>query len=298
MPWAEHEPQTSQNDVCANRGREMKTKIQLRIHLSLDSGLSAFLKEGVSMPKFNRLVCLLLLGLGLAAPLRAADPVAAAPFPNPFGRSSFSAEAEIYSGGISGDNVGAAFHSINRGAYGARFTFGFMKALNLSLNYMYSNQTRTLVATTPPFGTLPSGTALARAGNLNVFFGSGEFNLIHTKRAIFYISPGVGLARNGARNLTLVTPLGVASAPLLPGNAVTFNLGIGVKIYPRKHLGFRFDVRDFVSGGGTGSLNVSGVNCGQLSPPQPCLGNAQQFFGRIPVQNNLVFTVGLIFKLI
>lgn len=159
VDWAEDESRTSQNDVCVTRGREMKTKTPVRIHLSPDSGLSAFLKEGVSMPKFNRLVCLLLLGLGLAAPLRAADPVVAAPFPNPFRRSPFSAEAEIYSGGISGDSVGAAFHSINRGAYGARFTFGFMKAVNFSLNYMYSNQTRTLVATTPPFGTLPAGTA-------------------------------------------------------------------------------------------------------------------------------------------
>jgi hypothetical protein len=255
-------------------------------------------KDGITVLKFNRGVCLLLLSVGLAAPLRAAEPAAAAPFPNPFRRSPLSAEVEIYSGGISGDHIGAAYHSITRGDYGVRFTFGFMKALNLSLNYMYSNQTRTLVATTPPFGTLPSGTALAKAANLNIVFGNGEFNLIHTKHAVFYLSPGVGFARNGARSLTLVTPLGTASAPLGPGTAVTFNLGTGVKIYPRKHLGFRFDVRDFVSGGGTGTLNVSGVNCGQLSPPQPCLGDAQQFFGSVPVQNNLVFTIGLIFKIL
>jgi hypothetical protein len=249
------------------------------------------------MLTFHRWVCTALVCAAMAAPLHAAHPASPEPFPNPFKRTPFSAEVEIYSGGISGDHIGAAYHSITRGDYGVRFTFGFMKALNFSLNYMYSNQSRTLIAATPAAGALPSGTAIARAANLNVFFGNGEINLIHRKHAIFYLSPGVGFARNGSRSVSLVTPLGVASAPIGPGTSISFNLGTGVKIYPRKHLGFRIDVRDFVSGGGTGNLNSS-ATCPASVSGGTCLSSIQQYFGSVPVQNNLVLTLGLIFKFI
>lgn len=230
-----------------------------------------------------------LLVMGAGVPLRAADPALPLNPAHFFSRTPFTAEFEVYSGGITGDRIGAGYHSITRGDYGLRFTFGFMKNLNFSLNYMYSNQTRTLTAVTPSTGGLPTGTALMRSGNLNLFFGNGEFDLINTKRAKFYLTPGVGFARTGGRGLTVVTPLGSASAPLLPGTALSFNLGTGVKIYPRKHFGFRIDVRDFVSGGGTGSL--------QTSSNQPFLQQSTQYFGPVPVQNNLVLTVGLIFRI-
>lgn len=240
-----------------------------------------------------RATCLLALNLACCVPAIAADP--AAPFfPNPFKPAKPSAEVEIYSGGITGQRLGAGFQSITRGDYGLRFTFGFLKALNLSLGYLYSNQTRTFQATTPASGGIPSGTALVHAANLNIVYGNGEINLLHAKHAIFYLSPGLGLERNGARSLTLITPLGTASSPIGPGSAVTFNLGTGVKIYPRKHLGFRIDVRDFVSGGGTGSLAPPGSICAN----QATLCTAQQYFGPIPVNNNLVLTLGLIFKII
>ncbi len=213
--------------------------------------------------------------------------------------SPFTAELEVYSGGITGDSVGAAFKSATRGSYGARFTLGFTRFLNFSFDYLYSNQSRSFTAVTPETATLPQGTLLMRANNLNVFFGSGEFNLIRTDRAKFYISPGIGVARNGSRNLTLITPLGAASAPLLGGRAVTFNLGAGVKIYPWKRVGFRLDVRDHVSGGATGSLAPPDIVCPAVFPPDPeCLGNAPAFFGKTPVQNNVVFTLGLIFRLL
>jgi hypothetical protein len=239
-----------------------------------------------------------LLGALAAIPVRAADP----PRPiNPlkiFARSPFSAEFEVYSGAITGDSVGAAYKSATQGDYGVRFTFGFMRGLNFSLDYMYSNQSRLFTAVTPGSGSLPSGTLLMRAANLNVAFGSGEINLIQSNRAKFYISPGIGLARNGSRSMTFITPLGAASAPILPGTAVTFNLGAGVKVYPRKRIGLRFDVRDHISGGGTGNLNTSGACVAIFPPPPECqINNAQQFFGKIPVQNNLVFTLGLIFKI-
>jgi hypothetical protein len=173
-----------------------------------------------------------------------------------------------------------------------------MRAINFSVDYMYSNQSRSFTAVAPGTGGLPSGTLLMRAKNLNMVFGSGEINLIHTDRAKFYISPGVGFVRNGARSMTFITPLGAASSPILPGSAVTFNLGTGVKIYPWKHLGFRFDVRDHVSGGGTGTLGADGLCVAIYPPPPECaVNNAQQYFGSIPVQNNLVFTLGLIFRI-
>lgn len=231
-----------------------------------------------------------LMSLAVAPPLDGADPPAIFNPAHAFARSPFTAEVELYSGGITGDRIGAGYRSITQGDYGVRLTFGFMKSLNFNLNYLYSNQTRTLVATTPPTGTLPAGTALMKAGNLNMFFGNGEINLVHSKRASFYLSPGVGFARNGARSLTVVTPLGTASSPILAGTAVTFNLGVGLKVYPRKHFGIRVDVRDFVSGGGTGNL--------QPQSSQALLQSATQFFGKVPVQNNIVLTLGLIFRIL
>lgn len=246
----------------------------------------------------------LLLLISTATPCRAADPPE--PF-NPlkiFARSPFSSELEIYSGGITGKSIGAAFDSATKGDIGIRYTFGFMKAFNFSLNYMYSNQTRSFTAVTPATTVLPSGTALMHAGNLNMFFGNGETTLLHVGRSSLYVSPGIGFVRSGARSMTIVTPLGTASSPILPGTAVSFNLGAGVKVFPVKHFGLRFDVRDFVSSGGTGNLNGTSVVSPAVCPvPAGCqiqsfLGTAQHFFGPIPVQNNLVFTVGLIFKML
>lgn len=245
-------------------------------------------------------LCVLLLGSLAASPCRAADPpLLINPFKG-FVRSPFSAEVEAYVGGITGDSIGAAYRSATQGNYGVRFSFGFIKALNFSLGYLYSNQSRSFTAVTPQLGALPQGTLLMRAANLNMAFGSGEFNFFQTKQAKFYISPGVGFSRNGSRSMTFITPLGTASAPILPGTALTFNLGAGVKVYPRKHLGFRFDIRDHVSGGGTGNLNSSGGACIAVFPPPPgCLvGDAQPFFGKVPVQNNIVFTVGIIFRIL
>ncbi len=254
------------------------------------------------MSRLNFLSSFILLSVFAGVPVRAADP--AAPI-NPlkmFTRSPFSAEFELYSGGITGDSVGAAYKSATRGDYGVRFSFGFLKGLNFNLDYMYSNQSRSFTAVTPEIGSLPSGTLLMRSGNLNVAMGSGEFYLIQRKQAKFYISPGIGFARTASRSMTFITPLGAASAssPIFPGTALTFNLGAGVKIYPWKHLGFRFDVRDHVSGGGTGNLNpvASGPPPAGPCPPNCIVTDPGQYFGQIPVQNNLVFTLGLIFRIL
>ncbi len=248
-----------------------------------------------------KLVCIpCLFCISIIAPLKAADPPE---WLNPlkaFSRTSLGAEVEVYSGGITGKSIGAAYDSATRGDYGARFTFGFMKALNFSMGYMYSNQTRTLTTVVPASGGLPSGVALMRAGNLNTVFGNGEISLAKFGRSTWYLSPGVGFARNAARNMTFVTPLGSASAPILAGTAVSFNLGTGVKIFPWKHIGFHLDARDYVSGGGTGSLNAN-LNLPPQVSAQCMTGcttfNPSPFFGTVPVQNNIVFTLGLIYKI-
>ena len=242
-----------------------------------------------------RLLCGALLLWSLAAsPCRAADPPI---FLNPlkgFVRSPFSAELELYSGGITGRSLGAAYQSATRGDYGMRFTFGFLKALNLSFNYMYSNQSRSFTAVTPASATLPTGTALMHARNLAMGWGSGEINLARFGRNTFYLSPGIGFVRNGSRDMSVITPLGTATSHILPGTAVTFNLGAGIKFFPFKRVGFRFDLRDHISGGGTGSLTPQqDLVINSVAVPNPA-----QYFGPIPIQNNIVFTVGLIFKIL
>lgn len=250
----------------------------------------------MSVPRFLA-VFLVLTGLP-AIPSPAADPPSVVnPF-KAFTRSPFTAELELYSGGITGDRIGAAYQSAGRGDYGARFTFGFLKGLNFSLNYMYSNQSRSFTAVPPPSPLLPTGTLLMRANNLNMFFCNGEFNVVQTKRARFYLSPGMGFARNGSRSMTLLWPGGRASTRIFPGTALTFNLGAGVKIYPFRHLGFRFDLRDHVSGGGTSSMATSDTwyhIAVYPPPPGSLIINAAPYFGKIPVQNNVTLTVGLIF---
>jgi hypothetical protein len=235
----------------------------------------------------KQVVVMVLVVLGAAGSARAADPNPDPPL-HLFPRTHLGAEFEVYSGGISGQHLGAGYDTVTRGDYGVRFTFGFLKALNFSLGYMYSNQTRTLSATAPSTtpGGPPSGTVLLHAANLNMGFGNGEFELISRRHAVFYLSPGVGFERNGARSVTFITPLGTATSPIGAGTAVSFNLGTGVKIYPWKHVGFRMDARDFVSGGGTGNLSSA-----QSS------GIPTQYFGPVPVNNNIVFTLGLIYRI-
>ncbi len=253
-----------------------------------------FTNEVLNVSRSTLAVCVLFFVSLSAMPAHAADPPL---FFNPlkgFTRSPLTAEAEVYSGAITGKDIGSAYHSVTRGNYGLRFTFGFLKALNFNLSYLYSNQTRSLRAVTPPVGTLPSGFAFLRAANLNMAYGSGELNVLRSGSATFYVSPGVGLVRNGARSMTIVTPVGTASSPGFPGTAVTFNLGAGVKFYPLKHWGIRLDVRDHISGGGTGNLNPRG----NLTIAGNSIANPQQFFGDVPVNNNLVFTLGLIFRIL
>lgn len=247
----------------------------------------------------KRLAWLLMILAGTVSFSQGADPRRQDDKPKLSRRSPFSVEFEVYAGGITGDSIGAAFHSATRGTYGGRFTVGVWKRLSLGLDYMYSNQSRTYEATTPAAGPLPSGFLLMRAKNLNVIAGNGEIAIVERPHAKFYISPGMGLARNGSRDMTFTTPLGTVSTPIPGGRAVTFNLGAGVKIYPWNHVGLRFDLRDYVSGGGTGNLSASGGACVAMFPPPPgcAVNNAQSFFGTIPVQNNFVATLGLIFRI-
>ena len=101
--------------------------------------------------------------------------------------SPLRAEIEVYSGGLMSDNVGAAFNSIGKGAYGARFGLGFTRFLNFDLNYAFSDQKSLLVADT---GT---GLAAVRTGNWHFGAVNSSFHLVQRKRVTFYISPRRGI---------------------------------------------------------------------------------------------------------
>ena len=201
--------------------------------------------------------------------------------------SPLRAEIEVYSGGLLSENVGAAFNSIGKGAYGARFGLGFTRFLNFDLNYAFSDQKSLLVADTG------SGLASVRTGNWHFAAVNSSINLVQRRRVTFYVSPGVGFTRTGGRDITVVELAGADSARLPTYTLPSFNLGIGVKIYPWKHIGFRIDARDILTPSGTGNLNPEDVlNIGGTPLTDPA-----QFFGQIPVRNQIQFNVGLIFRL-
>jgi hypothetical protein len=201
---------------------------------------------------------------------------------------AFNADLEFYSGGISGQTLGTAYRSIGRGDYGARFNFGILKALTFSVGYLYSNQIRTL--TTPTF----QGAAQLRSVNLNSFYGNGDFNLIRLPRATFYLSPGAGISRYAGRSFNWITSTSGSSTsyPIEGTTAPTANLGMGVKVMASKRVGLSLDARDFLSRGGS---------LPQASGTGPCPGptpNCISGLFKVPAQNSLIFTLGLVFKLL
>ena len=202
--------------------------------------------------------------------------------------SPLRAEIEVYSGGLMSDNVGAAFNSIGKGAYGARFGLCFTRFLNFDLNYAFSDQKSLLVADT---GT---GLAAVRTGNWHFGAVNSSFHLVQCKRVTFYISPGVGFTRTGGRDISVVELAGADSARLPAYTLPSFNLAMGFKIYPWKHIGFRIDARDILTFSGPGNLNPEDVlNIGGTPRSDP-----GQFFGQLPYRNQIQFNLGLIFRLL
>ena len=201
--------------------------------------------------------------------------------------SPLRAEIEVYSGGLLSDNVGAAFNSIGKGAYGARFGLGFTRFLNFDLNYAFSDQKSLLVADT---GT---GLAAVRTGNWHFGAVNSSFHLVQRKRVTCYISPGVGFTRTGGRDISVVELAGADSARLPAYTLPSFNLAMGFKIYPWKHIGFRIDARDILTFSGTGNLNPEDV----LNIGGTPLSDPGQFFGQLPYRNQIQFNLGLIFRL-
>ncbi|MEE8256776.1 MAG: hypothetical protein V3R60_02700 [Acidobacteriota bacterium] len=202
--------------------------------------------------------------------------------------SPLRAEIEVYSGGLMSDNVGAAFNSIGKGAYGARLGLGFSRFLNFDVNYAFSDQKSLLVADTG------SGLAAVRTGNWHFGAVNASFNLVQRRRVTFYISPGVGFTRTGGRNISVVELAGADSVRLPTYTLPSFNLGMGFKIFPWKRIGFRIDARDILTPGGIGDLNPQDV----LNIGGTPLNDPAQFFGQIPVRNQIQFNVGLIFRLL
>jgi hypothetical protein len=96
------------------------------------------------------------------------------------------------------------------------------------------------------------------------------------------VSPGAGWIRNASRQLLLSG----SSGPNAAGNAPFGGLGIGYWARVSERLGVRLEVRDYVSGGGTDPIDVAFAE----PPPAPTLA-------KMPVQNNVAFTVSFTFRL-
>jgi len=223
-------------------------------------------------------------------------------------RVPFTAELEFSAGGITGQDTkmgiidppglriitSAQSKSATQGAYGARLTIGFWKNLGFSGNYLYSNQRRTTIELSRPTHDLGQGILTLRAQNLHMFYGTADITLARSKNANFYVSPGFGLVRNGARTVSLVTALGSISSPGRGSNALGFNAGAGVRVNPEGPVGLRLEARYHIAGGGKGRIGT-GFCPAVYPPPASCLVTAGP--GYIPIQRNLVFTVGLTFRL-
>jgi len=133
-----------------------------------------------------------------------------------------------------------------------------------------------------------------RSVNLNSFYGNGDFNLFRLPRATFYLSPGVGISSYAGRTFHWISIADGSSTsyPVQGTTAPTANLGMGVKVMASKRVGLSLDARDFLSRGGS---------LPQASGTAPCPGptpNCISGLFKVPAQNSLVFSLGLVFKVL
>jgi hypothetical protein len=245
----------------------------------LPIGDTNFGNGGASLSRITVTALVCLLGLGASSPLAAQGGLVPTPF---------NADLEFYSGGISGQTLGTAYRSIGGRHYGARFNIGILKVLNFSVGYLYSDQVRTLTASTS------QGAAQLRSATLNSLYANTDFNLLHLPHATLYLSPGAGITRYARRRFDWITSMsgGSTSFPVQATTAPAVNLGMGMKIMASKHLGFSLDARDFLSGGGSVPQASGTTPC--PGPTPNCLSG---LFNVVP-QNSLVFSLGLVFKVL
>jgi hypothetical protein len=185
---------------------------------------------------------------------------------------------EITGGMLTGDRVGAAFESKTGALVGGGLVFPVAKRLDLRAQYLYSNQDRRFVAFPGDPPQIPPSIQL-HANNLHVVMGTADIALRSWEKGKMYVSPGAGWIRNAARR--------VGTSPNSSGDAPFGSLGIGYWAEISERLGVRLEVRDYVSGGGTGSIDVFFL---EQTWPTPTLA-------KMPVQNNVAFTVSFTFRL-
>jgi len=192
---------------------------------------------------------------------------------------------EITGGVITGDRVGASFESNAGGLVGGAMVFPVARRLDLRAQYLFSNQDRRFVAF-PGTTELP-GSIRVTASSLHVLGGTADLALRNWEKGKLYISPGAGMALNAARQLVTVSgssSLDVSST----GSAPFASLGLGYWARASDRLGVRFELRHYVSGGGTGDIYL--YFPAAIGFPRPTLA-------RMPVQNNVSFTVSFTFRL-
>jgi hypothetical protein len=194
---------------------------------------------------------------------------------------------ELTGGMITGDRVGASFESNTGGFVGGGLVFPVAQRLDLRAHYLYSNQDRRFVAF-PGNGGSP-GSVTVTASNLHLIMGTADVALRDWAKGKLYVSPGGGIVRNAAREVRLVDPSGASSGPNGAGNAPFASLGIGYMAWASERLGVRVEIRDVVAAGGTGPIDIQFASQ-PSSFPAPALA-------KMPVQNNVAFTLSLAFRL-
>lgn len=196
---------------------------------------------------------------------------------------------EITGGMITGDRVGASFESRAAGLVGGGFAFPVVKRLDLRAQYLFSNQDRRFLVF-PGSPDLP-GSIVLTASSLHIMLGAADVALRNWGRGKLYLSPGGGWVRNSSRELVISDASGSSSGANPAGNAPFASLGIGYWARVSDSLGIRLELRHFVSGGGTGQISLAHV----LSPS--VIGAVQPTLGKMPVQNNVAFTISFTFRL-
>jgi hypothetical protein len=184
---------------------------------------------------------------------------------------------EMTGGVLTGERVGASFESKTGGLVGGGFVFPVAKRLDLRAQYLFSNQDRRFVAF-PGSPELPGSITLT-ASSLHVMMGTADVALRNWETGKLYFSPGAGWIRNASRR--------VGTSPNSPGDAPFGSLGIGYWAEVSERFGVRLEVRDYVSGGGTGPIDLFFP---EQTWPTPTLA-------KMPVQNNVAFTVSFTFRL-
>ena len=198
----------------------------------------------------------------------------------------FRTELEINYGYLVGDDLNNLAGTFLEKSIGGRLSFGFHRVLNPELQYGYSDRTSNLFQPTLIFTTWA-----IQSNNWNWFSFSNPIHLYEKRGTVFYISPGIGYVRSGARQFQEISASGTATASLPIDSTKSFDLGIGTKLFPVRRVGIRLDVTGIFTAASTGSLEPVVLSNGASVDPNQIFPNG------IPGRSHIRVSAGLIIRL-